>query len=377
MAFCSKFSLLFLTIYLLPIIDLSGQELGTPSINFAPETYLVERSLSALEIDGELNEDSWNHADWSSPFVDIEGDAKPSPRFQTRVKMLWDDHYFYIAAELEEPDLWATLTERDAVIFQDNNFEVFIDSDGDTHSYYELEVNALETWWDLMLTKPYRNGGKAIDAWDIRDLKVGIHTSGTLNDPADKDQGWIVELAIPWNVLEEASADGRPSNGSQWRVNFSRVQWQRDVVDGVYVKKRDPDTGEMLREDNWSWSPQGLVNMHYPEMWGYVQFSSQPADTNDDLFVWNPAEDYKWLLRQLYYRQADYKNTHGHFTENKQDLDYQDLYKSLFTDSNAPAELTISLLDDHYLMRLSPADSEFTFYIRNDSKSWQIPVRDQ
>ena len=58
--------------------------------------------------------------------------------------MLWDDEYFYVAAELEEPDIWATLTERDAVIFYDNDFEIFIDPDGDSHEYYEFEMNALQ-----------------------------------------------------------------------------------------------------------------------------------------------------------------------------------------------------------------------------------------
>ena len=56
--------------------------------------------------------------------------------------MLWDDQFFYVGAELEEPHVWATLTERDSVIFHDNDFEVFIDPDGDTHLYYELEMNA-------------------------------------------------------------------------------------------------------------------------------------------------------------------------------------------------------------------------------------------
>ena len=84
-------------------------------------------------------------------FVDIEGDARPRPRFATRMKMLWDDEFFYIAADMQEPDIWGTLTTRDSVIFQDNDFEVFIDPDGDTHEYYELEINALKTAWDLLL----------------------------------------------------------------------------------------------------------------------------------------------------------------------------------------------------------------------------------
>ena len=50
----------------------------------------------------------------------------PTPRFRTRVKMLWDDKYLYIAAELEEPNVTGTLTKHDSVIFKDNDFEVFI-----------------------------------------------------------------------------------------------------------------------------------------------------------------------------------------------------------------------------------------------------------
>ena len=50
--------------------------------------------------------------------------------------MLWDDQYLYIGAELEEPDVKATLTAHDSVIFHDNDFEVFIKPLPDTEEYY-------------------------------------------------------------------------------------------------------------------------------------------------------------------------------------------------------------------------------------------------
>jgi hypothetical protein len=34
--------------------------------------------------------------------------------------MLWDDQFFYVAAELAEPHVWATLDIHDSVIFHDN-----------------------------------------------------------------------------------------------------------------------------------------------------------------------------------------------------------------------------------------------------------------
>ena len=103
------------------------------ALPFAPRHYVAYRASSPLAIDGRLDEPSWAAAPWTDAFVDIEGDARPRPRFRTRTKILWDDNYLYVGAEMEEPDVWGTLTARDSVIFHDNDFEVFIDPDGDTH----------------------------------------------------------------------------------------------------------------------------------------------------------------------------------------------------------------------------------------------------
>jgi hypothetical protein len=344
---------------------------GSDNRHFSPRTYVVHKADQPVVIDGNLDKEVWRDVGWTELFLDIQGEHMPAPRFETRAKMLWDDDYFYFAAKMEEPHVWATKTERDAVIFMDNNFEIFIDPNGDTHNYYELEVNAKGTFWDLMLTMPYRNGGFPIDAWDIKGLKIGIDIQGTLNDPSDIDEGWTVEIAIPWNVLLEATRGGMPQEGTQWRVNFSRVEWQTDIIDGEYVKKTDPETGEELPEDNWVWSPQGLINMHYPEMWGFVQFSEKPAGTGQVEFEWNPAEDYKWLLRKLYYRQTEYRNEHGHFADQPEKLNYNSLFYSLFDDDTTKPELTIKVLDNNYIMRLVVDKLESNFYIRNDSKVWQ------
>jgi len=277
----------------------------TPKTEFAPFEYVCRRAAGPIRIDGRLDEPSWQDADWSEVFGDIEGPAKPAPRYRTRAQMLWDDQYLYIGAYLEEPDVWATLTERDSVIFQDNDFEVFIDPDGDTHDYYELEMNALNTVWDLLLVKPYRDGGPAVHAWDIQGLKTAVHVQGTLNDPSDRDKAWTVEIAMPFAVLRECipGKPARPAAGDQWRVNFSRVEYRVKAENGIYAKAKDPGTGQPLPEDNWTWTPQGVVNIHYPEMWGYVQFSSKPAGKGKDKFDRRPEEKVKWALRRIYYAE--------------------------------------------------------------------------
>ncbi len=210
--------------------------------------------------------------------------------------MLWDDTYFYVAALLEEPHVWGTLTRHDSVIFQDNDFEIFIDPDGDNQEYYEIEINALNTEWDLFLKKAYRDGGPAINEWEIPGLKTAVHVSGTLNDLTDTDTSWSVEFAIPWKALAEyAHRPAPPRDGDQWRVNFSRVEWRHEIVNGQYHKV--PNT----REDNWVWSPQGVVDMHRPERWGYVQFST--AAPGQAAYRPDPAGPIRDRLMQVYYAQ--------------------------------------------------------------------------
>ncbi len=238
------------------------------STSLAQTNYVVYRTPHPIKVDGTIGAEEWGQAPWSSPFNDIEGTSKPKPLFSTRVKMLWDDEFFYIAASLEEPHVWGNTTKHDEVIFQDNDFEVFIDPDADQNNYYELELNALNTTWDLLLTKPYRHGGKALNEWEIPGLKSAVKVQGTINDPSDKDEGWTLEIAIPWKVLKEFSKQAAPPNdGDRWQLNYSRVEWLTTIENGKYVKvPKKP-------EFNWTWSAQTEINMHIPETWPFVTFS--------------------------------------------------------------------------------------------------------
>jgi len=278
-----------------------------------PRGYVCHRATSPVTIDGRLTDPAWADAPWTEPFVDIEGDKQPKPRFRTRVKMLWDDAALYIAAELEEPHVWATLTEHDAVIFYDNDFEVFLDPDGDSHLYAELELNARNTTWDLLLTKPYKDKGHAINAWEIAGLKTAVHVDGTLNDPRDTDRGWTLEIRWPWAGLKELTGvPVPPRDADRWRINFSRVEWDVAVVGGKYVKVLDRP------EHNWVWSPQGVIDMHRPERWGYLQFST--AEPGAAAFRPDPDWPTRDLLHRVYYGQREYRRANGKYAGNLADL---------------------------------------------------------
>jgi hypothetical protein len=284
-----------------------------------PKSYIAYKATTPITVDGKADEPAWKLADWTDYFVDIEGLQKPKPKFRTRVKMLWDDNYFYFYAELEEPNVWANITQRDAVIFHNNDFEIFIKPYTDFPHYCEFEMNALNTVWDLLLMNAYREDGPIINDWDIKGLKTAVHIDGTINDPSDTDKGWSAEIAIPRSALNELRFKNMKVTSPEiWRINFSRVEWDYQINDGKYGRQRDKN-GKLLPEHNWVWSPQGVIDMHQPEFWGYVKFSDMKPRT--DKFA--PPDDDKIIqaLFYLYKKEKEYLRLHGSYTDNIKELE--------------------------------------------------------
>lgn len=261
----------YLSWYLFYFIIFSGissfcQDKSAESWNYSPPRhYIAYQAVSPIIIDGKADEASWKSAPWTDDFVDIEGAQKPAPELRTRLKILWNDNYFYFYAELEEPHVWGDIKERDAVIFHNNDFEIFMKPYTESPQYGELEINALGTVWDLLLMNAYRENGPVLNNWDIKGLKSAVNINGTLNNPSDKDIGWSVEIAIPREALQELKfKSSKEKVPSLWRINFSRVEWNFSLNKGKYSRKRDKK-GKLLPEHNWVWSPQGVIDMHRPE----------------------------------------------------------------------------------------------------------------
>lgn len=267
-----------------------------------PQTYIAYKTSQEFSIDGKSDETDWAKADWSNEFIDIEGSTKPT--YATQVKMLWDDENFYILAKMKEPHVWGNLKKRDTIIFYNNDFEVFVDPDGDTHHYYELEINALNTAWDLFVTRPYRDGNATINDFDMKGLRSAVYVDGTLNDYSDQDKGWTLELAIPWSTFKKGYFEDVVPVDKFWRVNFSRVNWDFDIINNAYTRKKDKN-GKYLPEYNWVWSPIGVINMHEPEKWGYVLFSSNEPG-NKTTFMIPQDERIRWELYNIYRAQRQY-----------------------------------------------------------------------
>lgn len=299
----------------------NDHRIPVPAVGFNPPVYTCFYNNRPFILDGRLNKDFWQDIPFTELFTDIEGDIRPKPRFNTRAKLAWDDNNLYVGAILEGPEIWATLTERESVIFYDNDFEIFVDPDSDTQQYYEYEMNALNTVWDLMLTKAYRDLGKPVNSFDFNGLKSAVYIDGELNNPSADNHFWSVEIVLPFKSLGECALHtGTPKDGEFYRVNFSRVQWLVDIIDGKYIKRTD-ENGRALPEDNWVWAPTGVVNIHYPELWSFLFFSKDTPNANSSRTYAIPENEYrKWELRKLYYAQQAYFDNNKHYCNDIDEL---------------------------------------------------------
>jgi hypothetical protein len=221
--------------------------------------------------------------------------------------MMWDDQYLYIGGLLESDfTTVATYTERNSPIFQeDSDFEVFVDPLGSCHDYKEYEVNALNTVWNLMLDRPYSDGGSEHSGriakpgddlyYDVQHQKSATRLlHGRLNDP-QCGATYSVEIKMAHtDLLAHIQKSALPSVGTKWRINFSRVE-KRGVI-------------------NWTWQPQiawdavshrfgGHVNMHLPDAWGYLVFGNNSNQT----FARDPAWPPRLAAMSVYYAQHQYE----------------------------------------------------------------------
>ena len=218
----------------------------------------------------------------------------------TQCSILWDDENLYIGFWIEEPFPTAKQTDRDSLIFRENDVEVFIDG-GDC--YYEFEINALNTvyevffiWrdaytkggrfdipeFDLLERDAYTFGGNfdrtednfwrgtnprgirwAFLDWDFPGMESAVHVNGSLNDPTQPSKGWTTMLKFPWAGMKHLAENRSlpPKDGDIWKMFLGRFQ--------------KIDVGEEQVQAAWCLSSHGTYDTHMPEKFTAIEFKEQ------------------------------------------------------------------------------------------------------
>jgi hypothetical protein len=179
-------------------------------------------------------------------------DQQTGAKQKTVARLLWDNDYLYLGYDCEDTDVVAFYQERDDPTYKDDAVELFINPDPGQNFYYGLEMNARATLYDYFYAWPQ----VLVARVNFDGVKLATNIRGTLNQTGDKDDGWSLEVAIPWKNFVELGKALPPAPGSVWRANLNR--W-----DGTEPNRR---------LSQWSNSGLSEPNPHNPARFGELVF---------------------------------------------------------------------------------------------------------
>ena len=189
-----------------------------------PVDFECRWAKTAPVIDGQLDDEVWKSAQLIDTFtLPWLGEKKRPAKTATRARLMWDQEYLYFAADLDDGDLFADITEQDGMTWYNDVFELFFKPDVNKSAYYEFQVNAAGTVMDVLMPAREQKAYEKYRKVDEFNIVAKVKLRGTLNKRDDKDNGWTVEARMPWSGF--AKTGGRPAANDIWKFTLCRYDY--------------------------------------------------------------------------------------------------------------------------------------------------------
>lgn len=220
-----------------------------------------------IQIDGKLNEQSWNSAHIVTGFVQNFPTDGGIPSERTEVKILYSDKYLYIGAFAYDssPDsIAATLFRRDGSEFSDWFF-VSVDSYNDNRTAFTFGVNPRGVQKDIL----FFNDVEEDILWDaVWDSETSINR-----------EGWIAEFRIPLSQLRFTSS----ASDQTWGINFERQIARHDEI-SYWSRVPREEYGQV----SWFGDLEGIGDLTKPLRLEILPYVSGELTREPDLNTGNP-----------------------------------------------------------------------------------------
>ena len=212
-----------------------------------------------IAVDGKLDEDAWKSA---TPLeLDDPHAAKGTPKADLKgtVRLLWSDAGFYAGYDVVDANVTSEFDDKhkeEKRVTKDDAVEMLIDADrNDNKDYYEIQItptnHVFDTRFDKFKDPIVKDGPWGHQDWASH-LKSAVSVKGTLGKSeekgADKDEGYVVEVFVPWKSLSVNNDRNPPAIGDIWRLNFHAIEGEGAVT----------------------WSPVNGLSFHRVQNYGYV-----------------------------------------------------------------------------------------------------------
>ncbi|KAK9768924.1 hypothetical protein K7432_000051 [Basidiobolus ranarum] len=322
----------------LVILGLAASSLGNNTCKVpSPKTHVSYRASGPIVLDGKLDDEAWKKVPWTENFGNILGAAgtPPPSMMNTRVKIMFDEEYIYVGAQIDEEIIRAKPECGDKA-WDDNDFQFYLDADRSNRNLKVIKMNALGVYDSVIYDKPPSNNGVA-KPWDIKSkFEFKVYTNGQVNDPRwrrVKGGFWSVEWKLHKSLLSNKALGKRDVEGvpAYQNMNFLRTGYNPTSVYPLPDQSNATSTaslffgippvfnfsGMMKRHQvtakyQFSWTPQYSNDPTNPDLWGHMEFK----DTTDTSipFVEDPNYSTRYALMQVYYAQQAYAaKNHGKY----------------------------------------------------------------
>ena len=166
------------------------------------------RTEASLKVDGRLDDAAWQHARFQGQFTQREPNEGELATEKTEVGFLYDEKNLYIGVKCydSEPDkIIAREMRRDAIVDDDDYFEIVLDTYHDHRSAYYFITNPHGVKRESLMANEGRDYNPAWDGvWYCKAKITG--------------EGWFIEIAIPWKTLRFAEG-----TSNAWGFNCARM----------------------------------------------------------------------------------------------------------------------------------------------------------
>jgi Domain of unknown function (DUF5916) len=174
----------------------------------------IKKSKEAIKLDGSLNEAAWLTAQKSGDFYLNQPFDSSYAKYQTEVKMTFDDKFLYVGVVAFQPKSNYTISsyKRDFESGTSDVFSVNIDTFKDKINGMQFSVSPLNVQREGLIS-----GGEELDiSWDNK----------WYSKVTNFEDRWVIEIAIPFTTLRYKVEEG----ANAWRVNFGRFYMQSNEV---------------------------------------------------------------------------------------------------------------------------------------------------